>query len=471
MSSIQRRFNDYENAYLNNIDFPTYNHSQSHSNVTVLSSKMMETSFNTLHTNLNNNFLTEKEEEEEMTDYNTSNNLNYMHYHISSINRIHSPEDSEDENQEIDYPDEEEYEGEYYNDDEENEENEENINTINNHPQNDEVLMDNDDDDDSEHDHHHDHNHDHDNYQLYTTSSYFKSPPSSKADCQICFQSKSVFSHRLDQLDDSPYFTIPRDQVFINPCNKHYTCGECIRQSLLVNSQSVFKQGQGQFPCFDTHGCFNSLGHLTTCFLYQLKDLFDDQEWRTITQTHKNFISSQQLQEKTCQPYFAPLTEEIKVDASMAFQHMVEIMNQDVTRVNCPICCVVIQKTTACYSIRHCDWEVCWMCHKVSRRLDPNHWKTCPRYDHDVFWKNIGYHCEENKCVDENKICLQKSHQLGIEKMNLIRKSYQIFCFFNSLSKPIQQDVTNQLKKEKKLKEFKKYCNLYEENLYNKPIV
>ena len=112
MSSIQRRFNDYENAYLNNIDFSTYNHSQSHSYLT-LSSKIIE---NTMENTINNTLTVESnndilnKEEEEMTEYNTSDNLNYVYYGMSNINQIHSPEDSEYENhQEIDYPDEENF--------------------------------------------------------------------------------------------------------------------------------------------------------------------------------------------------------------------------------------------------------------------------------------------------------------------------------------------------------------------------
>jgi hypothetical protein len=264
----------------------------------------------------------------------------------------------------------------------------------------------------------------------------------------------------LDQLDNYYEIDVPCDQVFLNPCHKHYICGYCIRQSLKNTPENVLKIGQGNFPCLGDSNCKNNLGHITTTFIYQLKCLFNDIEWRIIMEILKNMRQSCKMIDNY-HPYISPLIKKNELCSKVSHDKIVEILNQECPYVKCPICAVVIQKTTDCYSIRHCDWEVCWMCHKIDRRLPADHWKTCPRYDFEKSWKSQGYLCKEGSCYDENKTCVEITHKNGIEMMNRIRKSFQLHYFWDSLSISVIDHIKTKLSFDD-YEKLKMYLNVYD---------
>jgi hypothetical protein len=230
-------------------------------------------------------------------------------------------------------------------------------------------------------------------------------------------------------------------------------------------------QGQGNFPCLGNSQCKNSLSHRTTTFLHQLKPFFNDIEWRHIKDVSNTINQRQKLNYLTnYHPYLSPLISINKVSVELVIQTIKNILSQDIARVKCPVCSVTIQKTTDCYSIRHCDWEVCWMCHKVDRRLPIDHWKTCPRYDYDVAWKSFNYQCEEGKCYNEDTQCCNLVHEQGIKNMNKVRKSFQLHRLINSVSDELKKEILLYFSKSVIRHEFESNIVLFEKShkLFNK---
>lgn len=259
--------------------------------------------------------------------------------------------------------------------------------------------------------------------------------------CCICAEIYPVFPHRLDEMDHHPTELPTLSQILVNPCQKHYICVTCIKSSLLNNAVTLFKDGNGNFPCLGDEQCRNHLQQRTTTFIYQLRDLFTDGEWNTVTHALKMYRTSQSVSEH--HSYMVPLCPSEQISPEMAYDHIQYLMTQDHPRVQCPICLVPIQKTTACFAIRHCDWEMCWMCGKVERRLDTKHWKTCPRYDSNPFWKLYNYHCSEGECFNDDHSCTVNTHASGRKSMDDIRKAYQVLRFYESFSPPFQSQLNH----------------------------
>lgn len=386
-------------------------------------------------------------------DYYDYNDHHYNYMDIDEGNNNTSEEDDEDENhKEIDYPssdsnnNENHEEGYFWSDSDENGLEYDNIN----HPS-------------PNNNHHSGHvtndilDHDND----YTNNN------NPTATCSVCYQQLITSSLRIDELDRHTSIIIPHNRVYLNPCLKHYICGGCIRQSLLSSTNSVLMGGNGHFPCLGDTNCTNALHQRTTTFLYQLRDFFNDAEWSIIMQVSQNLRKGNHFQTITHHPYLVPLIDNNQVTFEQVYQHMLDLMNHEQSLVKCPICNIYLQKTTDCNAIKHsCDWEVCYQCGLIERRLDPNHWKKCPRYDHDKFWRDRGYCCEEGKCFDEHKICSVVEHKKGLDIMQKIMKSYKIYRFLVSLSVSFQKQLVEKLKVEKRYEDFSKFIELYSQNNY-----
>lgn len=286
-------------------------------------------------------------------------------------------------------------------------------------------------------------------------------------DCHVCFQQFYACRFRLDELDQNISKSFPHNYCFLNPCCKHYICGKCIRNSLLSPSvSSILQQGNGNFPCLGDINCSNSLGHRTTSVLNQIKDLFNEIEWQTIINIKNNIQLSQEKNANLFQPFVSPLVERQVLTDEQIYSHISRLLNQDKTLVYCPICVTSIEKSTACYCMRHCDWEICWMCHHIERRIDAQHWKECPRYDHDKFWKSKGFQCEEDKCYSELTSCSVTSHDYGKNNMEKIRKAYQIIKFYYSLTEKQQHFVQDKLIQNSLKVCFDNYMDIYNLNKY-----
>ena len=263
--------------------------------------------------------------------------------------------------------------------------------------------------------------------------------------CCVCSNSVQHQRIRLDELDHHPSFQFQDDMGFSNPCKKHVTCVSCIRKSLIGESSPVIRDGCGNFPCLGDVNCLNSLNQRTTTFIHQLRELFTDAEWNSIALQVRNFRASQDVMFEY-HPYLSPLICKTNVTATILCNRIIDILNHDEPHVSCPICTVTIQRTTACYAMRHCDWEMCWMCGKVDRRLSADHWKTCPRYDSNAYWKKYDYLCLETVCYDDDHNCNLQSHERGRLNMNHIRQVFQLYYLCASVTPEMKVDVDSMMK-------------------------
>jgi len=308
--------------------------------------------------------------------------------------------------------------------------------------------------------HYHNHHHHHHNDNMIVSHpSVIYSANANSHPCCICAEIYPVFPHRLDELDHHPTELPTPSQVLMNPCQKHYICVSCIKSSLLNNAMVLFKDGQGNFPCLGDGQCQNDLQQRTTTFIYQLRDLFTDGEWNTLTHVLNMHRSSQSVSEH--HPFIVPLCPSAQISPEMAYNHLQHLMTQDHPRVQCPICLVPIQKTTACFAIRHCDWEMCWMCGKVDRRLDTQHWKGCPRYDSNPFWNLHDYQCSEGRCFNDDRVCTVTQHALGRSSMDDIRKAYQVMRFYESFSPTFQSQLNTLMQTRKVWPAFVQHQSQY----------
>ena len=260
--------------------------------------------------------------------------------------------------------------------------------------------------------------------------------------CGVCFQTLRVASTPLSQLDECVW--TPNNQhnmLFTMPCSNHMICANCIRQSLLrpTTADSLLREGSGHLPCLGDSKCMNARGQRTTVHLQTCKRLFTEDEWKSncFSERWKRVEQSRSMQEH--HSHLIPLQPTpIAFLPTMLTQFRL-LLNCGVPCVQCPVCEVYLQRSTSCFAMRHCDWEVCWMCGKIERRLEASHWEKCPRYDHDALFKKYGFACCEDRCFNEHKTCQLEAHQQGRESMDRIRKAYMVYRFYASL--PIESQT------------------------------
>jgi len=259
-----------------------------------------------------------------------------------------------------------------------------------------------------------------------------------EAACSVCQETLEVFPYRLDEMDHHPETLPSPGHVLFHPCQRHATCVTCLKTALLQNTVALLRDGQGAVPCLGDSQCRNALQQRTTTVLSIFRDWFSLPEWNSICQ-----VSTSTTAPRGFHPYVVPVTAADGIQPAQAYAHLQHLWNQDEPRVQCPICLVVIQKTTACFALRHCDWEMCWMCGRIDRRLPLQHWKTCPRYDSHVFWQRHGFVCTEGECFDETRTCNITAHAEGRRAMDRIRQAYQVVRFYESLTPACQTTITN----------------------------
>jgi len=375
---------------------------------------------------------------------------------------------SDENDEEIDYPEDEHSDESYDEDGDYNEEksanrvsgrifdvgqSEHKMNPYNDND-NDEDEDEHEDEDEDEHDYNEnlvevDDDHDewgfHQSYSFLIRRHTTRNPePDAVKKCCVCTNTVRLQNIRLDEIDHHPSFVFHEDMAFMNPCKQHTICVSCIRRSILSNGSSVLRDGFGNYPCLGDVNCTNDLRQRTTTYIYQLREIFSDDEWSNVIEMVRNYETSNV--HFTHHPFCVPLIPVSEITVNMLYNQINHILDQDHPKVQCPICTVTIQKTTACYAMRHCDWEMCWMCSKLERRLSHDHWKVCPRYDSNKYWKQFGYLCEESICYDDNRSCSVPNHAPGIEKMNYIRKIFQLYHLYESIESSHREALKQKLK-------------------------
>lgn len=125
----------------------------------------------------------------------------------------------------------------------------------------------------------------------------------------------------------------------------------------------------------------------------------------------------------------APYMRRFEVGGSVLAASLRAVRSDDGGRIACFRCEVVLAKTTDCNSVAHCDMEHCWACGMASlpgRPLPPTHWDTCPRYDDDVRWHDVGvrdYRCRGGVCHDDERDCHREDHRVGREGLLAARRN------------------------------------------------
>ena len=124
------------------------------------------------------------------------------------------------------------------------------------------------------------------------------------------------------------------------------------------------------------------------------------------------------------------------------------IMDQSgVVRVHCPVCDVLLQKTSACNELHHCGRAICYVCGASSLPWEPahlpsHHWAhendtlsspRCARFDSHSMWSACGYMCT-SACVGVNEAdCVNQTHQSGIFSMNMARRDIMLDRLIKSI--------------------------------------
>lgn len=250
--------------------------------------------------------------------------------------------------------------------------------------------------------------------------------------CGICWQSYSLAQYDLSHADHDTAIALSFHVTYRHVCGKHYLCGQCIRQCILVQGETILKQGQGHFPCLECD-------HHPTVQINTLRDFFTDEEWNRI-QVWRNRYQTPIVPHH---PYVVPIKPLTEICVPEVNAQLQRILSSSI--LSCPRCEMDLYKTSACNALRHCDWEICWICGYHAVRIEPDHWKTCSRFDQDRVWHKIHYMCEEGVCFQEDQDCVTISHQEGRERYHELRKACRVVGLYQSLSLPQQQELTSQL--------------------------
>ena len=147
------------------------------------------------------------------------------------------------------------------------------------------------------------------------------------------------------------------------------------------------------------------------------------------------------------------LNKEITIE--IATKQILSTMKNIQNQIICGICKISLYKTEKCNGLSHHNLERCYSCSRIGypiRGLD-DHWSLggvdgCFRFDNDSFVKNYipEYICNDSVCSNHEKgDCMINEHQIGIEKLNIVRKSAYVYHMLKSLLCDIKFQVYDQL--------------------------
>ena len=147
------------------------------------------------------------------------------------------------------------------------------------------------------------------------------------------------------------------------------------------------------------------------------------------------------------------LNKEITVE--IATKQILSTMKNIQNQIICGICKISLYKTEKCNGLSHHNLERCYSCSRIGypiRGLD-DHWSLggldgCFRFDNDSFVKKYipEYICNDSVCSNHEKgDCMINEHQIGIEKLNIIRKGAYVYHMLKSLLGDIKFQVYDHL--------------------------
>jgi hypothetical protein len=282
-------------------------------------------------------------------------------------------------------------------------------------------------------------------YPMQPPPSIPSTPSTFKVECSVCCGNYQSNGWKWTDLDHYFVGTVGTEMAFQSSCGIHYICFTCLKKSLLTNTEGLLRRGNGNVPCLGDIDCkIGGSRHPSTMHLDSLRDVFTPDEWETIRIVKNRVVAQSQVPRP--HPFINPLQTTNTVTAEEVVEWIKNILQQDTVRVKCPVCSVHISKSTACNSLRHCDWEVCWICGYQDRRLKGDHWNQCPHFDRDPYWEKLGYMCKEDECFTEDRECRHPSHQSGLYAMNEMRRAFQVSKLFNYIGEDMRKVVKRKMK-------------------------
>lgn len=122
------------------------------------------------------------------------------------------------------------------------------------------------------------------------------------------------------------------------------------------------------------------------------------------------------------------------------------------------ICCICknsLYKTERCNGLSHHNIERCYVCGRIGFPVKGlcDHWNIygiigCFRFDHDFYVKSYipEYICNDSVCSNHDKgDCIIPEHQVGIEKLDFVKKCSYIYHILKSLLPEIRYSVYDDL--------------------------
>jgi hypothetical protein len=147
------------------------------------------------------------------------------------------------------------------------------------------------------------------------------------------------------------------------------------------------------------------------------------------------------------------LNNEITVE--IATDQILSTIKNIETQIICSICKISLYKTERCNGLSHHNLERCYSCSRIGydiKGLD-DHWGIggvdgCFRFDNDSFVKKYvpEYICDDSVCSNHEKgDCTITEHQIGIEKLNIVRKRAYVYHMLKSLLCDVKFQVYDNL--------------------------
>lgn len=226
-------------------------------------------------------------------------------------------------------------------------------------------------------------------------------------------------------------------------------CSENLVKTDLIE---MSKRGKLIVVCTQNPECLNKF-----CFSCKRKVFFYDTECSYCLKTQESFdpyadnmyfYKLNRIKGDKLDPFYknGELTEEIVTI------RLKEIISMDKVYLKCPECLVVIDKTSHCNGMSHCNIEICRSCGRFSYpgRTLVEHWsddgmRGCPRWDFSNYWNYVAqcdFKCSDSFCYgDLRDDCKYIDHQKGIIKMQTENKRCMVYHTLKSLLPELREKV------------------------------
>lgn len=247
--------------------------------------------------------------------------------------------------------------------------------------------------------------------------------------CQVCCENVTV-PHNITWSNLDEIWTVENNWGFMFVCECHIICVKCMKNAFKSNLWALLHQGQGHIPCLGDIHC-KIQEQISTVYFYNFKSLFNTIEWENYERIYYQWQTSQQI----CMhhPLHIPLTSQINDEKIIQqVKYLLNLNPHDSLAVTCPICQVKVEKASHCNALRHCDWEICWICSTMARRLPGDHWQICPRFDFAPILSE--FKCKMGECfqTDTNE-CQNPHHWPGKKMYWYIQRAFRVMAWIKTL--------------------------------------